>query len=101
LCSAGVQPLLLNVRNNKPHPGYFLYGYRSDEVNLKVPEIPDSTCCTLHKNIKTYDSEIRPPMAASFIKPIPAIPPRPDVTNPHSLLDGVAKRMAYAPKKIQ
>lgn len=79
------------------YPHYFLYGYRSDEVGLKIPTPPDSTCYALHKNFHSYDSNYRPPMAACQIEPIPAIPPRPDVTNPHSALTGVAKRMAYSP----
>lgn len=83
----------------KTHPGLFLFGYRSDEVNLKVPEVPDNTSYCLHKSYFNYDPNVRPPMAATFTTTIPAVPPRPDVTNPTSLLDGIAKRMAYQPKK--
>lgn len=74
-------------------------GYRSDEVNLKVPEVPDSSCFVMHKNINEYDSTYRPPMAACFVQSIPAVPPRPDTTHPQSLIDGVGKRMAYSPPK--
>jgi len=38
-------------------------------------------------------------MAATVLPHIKALPPRPDVTHPTSALYGVAKRMAYAPKK--
>jgi hypothetical protein len=74
-------------------------GYRSDEVNLKVPDIPDSSCFIFHKNINEYDSSYRPPMAATFVDTIPAVPPRPDTTNPYTLIDGIGKRMAYSPPK--
>lgn len=64
-----------------------------------MPDVPDNTAYCLHKSFFTYDHNVRPPMAASFSKPINAIPPRPDTTHPQSLLDGVAKRMAYQPKR--
>lgn len=53
----------------------------------------------MHNNYGEYDSSYRPPMAACFVKPIPAVPPRPDTTHPDSLLDGVGKRMAYSPPR--
>jgi len=77
--------------------GYFLYGYRSTEVNLKIPTIPDSTSYALHKSFHTRDKNFRPPMAACYVNPLPAIPPRPDTTDPLSSLIGIAKRMAYLP----
>jgi hypothetical protein len=92
-------PLHLTPNYRKTFRGYFLYGYRANEVNLKIPTTPDSTSYALHKNFFSYDSSTRPPMAACFVNPIPAIPPRPDVTNPHSSLIGIAKRMAYSPPK--
>lgn len=54
----------------------------------------------MHNNYGEYDSSYRPPMAACFVKPIPAVPPRPDTTHPDSLLDGVGKRMAYSPPRF-
>jgi len=38
-------------------------------------------------------------MAACFVTPIPAVPPRPDTTHPESLIDGIGKRMAYSPPR--
>lgn len=38
-------------------------------------------------------------MAACFVVTIPAIPPRPDTTNPQSSLTGIAKRMGYSPPR--
>lgn len=64
-----------------------------------MPDVPDNTAYCLHKSYHNYDSNVRPPMAACFTKPIPAILPRPDTTHPDSLLHGIAKRMAYQPKK--
>jgi hypothetical protein len=83
----------------KLHSGKFLLGYRSDEVNLKVPDIPDSSAFVLHKNTFDYDDSYRPPMAACFVEPVPAVPPRPDTTHYPSLIDGIGKRMAYSPPK--
>lgn len=74
-------------------------GYRSEEVNLKVPTVPDDSSFILHKHIKSYDKSYRPPMAACFTDPIHAIPPRPDTTHPFSLIDGIGKRMAYTPPR--
>jgi hypothetical protein len=94
-----LRPLHLRRNHRKNLSGYFLSGYRSNEVNLTIPTPPDSTSYALHKNFQTYDSNYRPPMAFSLAKPVPAIPPRPDITNPHSALLGIAKRMAYSPPK--
>lgn len=44
-----------------------------------------------------YDANIRPPMSACYVIPTPAIPPKPDITHPHSQILGVSKRMAYSP----
>lgn len=89
----------MTSRKNKEYPYTYLYGYRSNEVDLKVPLPPDSTRYTLHKSYADYDPTYRPPMAACRVKSIPAVPPRPDTTNPDSLLTGIAKRMAYSPPK--
>lgn len=89
----------METNSNKEFAGSFLYGYRADECNLKVPDVPDSTSYVVHKNYSEYDNSFRPPMAASFVKNTEAIPPRPDTTNPESLLTGVGKRMAYSPPK--
>lgn len=64
---------------------------------MKVPIPPDATCYAVHKNYHTYDPNIRPPMGACYVKTVPAVPPKPDITNPDSLLLGIAKRMAYSP----
>jgi len=93
------QPLLLKRHGVVVRQGNFLIGYRSDEVNLKVTEVPDATCFVLRKLFTRYDPSVRPPMSASYVQTIPAILPKPDVTHPYSLLDGIAKRMAYSPPK--
>jgi hypothetical protein len=76
-----------------------LYGYRANEVDLKIPQTPDSTSYCIHKSLHEYDSSRRPPMSATFVKPTPAIPPKPDTTHPISQIIGVSKRMAYSPPK--
>jgi hypothetical protein len=83
--------------HRKVFTGHRLSGYRTNEVNLKIPTTPDSTCYALHKPFYDYDSTIRPPMAFSLATPVPAVPPRADITHPHSALLGIAKRMAYSP----
>lgn len=74
-----------------------MYGYRSDEVELKKPDRPDLTLISLRKSFYGYDKNLRPPVAKSILPHIKAIPPKPDNTHPISLMDGMAKRMAYKP----
>lgn len=74
-----------------------MYGYRSDEVDLKKPDRPDLSLISLRKSYKSYDPEIRPPVAKVLLNHIAAIPPKPDNSHPDSLMDGMAKRMAYKP----
>jgi len=89
----------MKPRSDKIYAGSFLYGYRADECKLKVPDVPDSTSFVYHKNLSQYDPSYRPPMAASFVKNTPAVPPRPDTTHPESLIFGIGKRMAYSPPR--
>lgn len=79
--------------------GYYLYGYRSHEVDLKISTPPDATRYSINKSYFNYDETHRPPMGKTFVKHIPAVPPKTDITHPDSLLQGIAKRMAYEPPK--
>jgi len=74
-----------------------LYGYRTSEVNIKAGELPDDSVYQVTKAYHDYDSGIRPPMSATIMPHIFAIPPKPDISNPDSSLYGVGKRMAYKP----
>jgi hypothetical protein len=94
-------PEAINFKNIKPHvpKGVYLYGYRSDEVILPNHPIPDFSLVTYNNNLQAYDSDKRPPMGKTFLDFIAAVPFKPDISHPISLVDGVAKRMAYLPPK--
>lgn len=94
-----MKPISFNKTIKKPVARRVLYGYRANEVDLKIPCPPDSTRYALNKNYHSYDATYRPPMAACFNLSVPAIPPRPDTTNPNSSLTGIAKRMGYSPPR--
>lgn len=64
---------------------------------MKKPDRPDLTLLSLRKSFYSYDKNCRPPVAKSILPHIKAIPPKPDNTHPISLMDGMAKRMAYKP----
>lgn len=87
------------MKNSSEHVSArkLLYGYRTNEVDIKPGEIPDETIYSITTAYKEYDPMYRPPMAACIFDTVPAVPPRPDITHPDSALLGVAKRMAYNP----
>lgn len=74
-----------------------MYGYRTVEHKIKIPSPPDATRFKPTPALYRYDPSFRPPVSMSKVDHIPALPPKPDNTDPESLLLGVAKRMAYAP----
>lgn len=78
--------------------GNYLYGYRTSEVELPPPKDLDETCFAATKAYKTYDPYYRPPVACAIAPVLPAVPPKPDTSNPDNLIAGVSKRMATTPR---
>jgi len=66
-------------------------------VDILPGEEPDESMYRVTKAYLEYDESRRPPMEATTLPHVHALPPRPDVTHPDSALLGVAKRMAYKP----
>lgn len=82
------------------YSGNFMYGYRSDEADIKTPDRPDFSIYKIKKSsYSMMDESKRPPVARTILPHIKAIPPKPDNSDFKSLIDGVAKRMAYKPPK--
>jgi hypothetical protein len=81
------------------HTSTYLYGYRSDEVNLKIPTEPDFSLCSIRKKASVVDRSYRPPMAQTMLPHVPAVLPRPDISDYPSAVAGIAKRMAYKPPR--
>jgi len=76
----------------------FHYGYRLNEVSL--PDIPppgDSVVAATLPSHANYNSLRRPPATTTLFPNLGATCPRPDTSNPDSLILGIEKRMAYKP----
>jgi len=68
------------------------YGYRYDEVDLAIPAVKDDLVLTVPREV---DPSIRPPVKVSLGCHIDGVAmPRPDLSDPHTMVAGTCKRYA-------
>ena len=76
----------------------FLYGYRNPEIKLPGKPDPDpNVFLCIHDLFNKFDDQRRRPQCVSIGPHINAALPRPDTSDPYSLLKGIEKRMAFVP----
>jgi hypothetical protein len=68
------------------------YGYRYDEVDLTLPEVKQDLKLTVPRDV---DPSVRPPVKVSLGCHVDGVAmPRPDLSDPHTMVAGVCKRFA-------